>query len=255
MKAAARPAEGVHGYNSAWAYEYWGMFLLNNGATILSRDGTKYQVDSAESLQSAEWELGLVKAGLQKGHDGSASGGYAELLPEGKVVFQLAVPNRVRRWLPQGLRPGIDFATCFYPLGPKNTGKTNVSHGTAYGFAAFKDKDQRKVQARLLAGLWAARVDSGLIFDQDGGVPPSYKHIVEAPDFQAVAKKDAEFWPFYEALPNYLPDPNFPRFTASKGPINDQLLAIWAGKTSVKDGLTEAQKLAQPVLDEALRRA
>jgi hypothetical protein len=40
-----------------------------------------------------------------------------------------------------------------------------------------------------------------------------------------------------------------------EAPINDQLLAIWAGKTSVKDGLTEAQKLAQPVLDEALRRA
>jgi ABC-type glycerol-3-phosphate transport system substrate-binding protein len=254
LKAAARPAEGVHGYNSSWAYEYWGMFLLNNGATILSKDGTKYQLNSPESLQSAEWELSLARAGLQKAHDGSAGGGYAELLPEAKVVFQLAVPNRVRRWLPQGLRPGVDFGTCFYPLGPKNTSRTNVSHGTAYGFAAFKDKDDRKVQARLLAGLWAARVDSGLIFDRDGGVPPSYRHIVEAPDFQAEAKKDAEFWPFYEALPNYIPDPNFPRFTYSKGPINEQLQAIWAGTTSVKDGLNEAQKLAQPVLDEALRR-
>jgi hypothetical protein len=37
--------------------------------------------------------------------------------------------------------------------------------------------------------------------------------------------------------------------------INDQLQTFWAGKTSIKDGLTEAQKLAQPVPDEALRRA
>jgi hypothetical protein len=116
MRAAARPAEGLHGYNSSWAYEYWGMFLLNNGATILNREGTKYQINSAESLQSAE------------------------------------------------------------------------------------------------------------------------------------------FWPFYEALPNYIPDPNFPRFTYSKGPINEQLQSIWAGTSSVKDGLNEAQKLAQPILDEALRR-
>jgi hypothetical protein len=53
---------------------------------------------------------------------------------------------------------------------------------------------------------------------------------VEAPDFQAVAKQDAEFWPFYEALPTYLLDPNFPRFTHSKGPINDQLQTLWAGR-------------------------
>jgi ABC-type glycerol-3-phosphate transport system substrate-binding protein len=116
-------------------------------------------------------------------------------------------------------------------------------------------QDPRKVQARLLFGLWAARVDSGLIFDRDGGVPPSYKHVVESPDFHAVAKQDAEFWSFYEALPHYLPDPNFPRFTASKAPTNEQLQAIWAGRASVKDGLAEAQKLAQPILDEALRRA
>ena len=84
---------------------------------------------------------------------------------------------------------------------------------------------------------------------------PSYRHIVEAADFQAVWKKDAESWPFYEALPGFVPELNFPRYWDAMAAVTTQLQAIWGGKTSVRDGLTEAQRLAQQILDESRRGA
>src|SRR5262249_10531132 len=85
--------------------------------------------------QAVEWQLAFLKSGLMRPHDGSKSGGYKELIPEGQVVFQLAVPQRV---LPVYRKQGAEFGTGFYPLGPGNTARTNVSHGVMYGFTVFK---------------------------------------------------------------------------------------------------------------------
>ncbi len=82
---------------------------------------------------------------------------------------------------------------------------------------------------------------------------PAYRSIVEAPDFQAQWKKDAETWPFFESLANMLPYLNFPTFPNAEPVIDAQFNAIWAGKLSVKDGLAEAQRLGQQFLDEAHR--
>ena len=184
-------------------------------------------------------------------HDGTQTGGYKEWLPEGKVAFQFAVPNRVRSWR----QTGIEFGTCYFPLGPKNTARTNYAFGSALGTAVFKNGDPRKVQAALQAGLWQTRPDAGMVFAQDGGVPPSYRHTVEAAEFQAVWKKDAESWPFYEALPGFVPELNFPRYWDAMAAVTAQLQTIWAGKTSVRDGLAEGQRLAQQILDESRRGA
>ena len=251
LRKAARPADELFGYDSRWDHQHWAMFLLNNGASIADKDSTRLLIDSPESLETVEWKLGLVRSGLMRPHDGSATGGYKEWLPEGKAVFQFAVPNRVRSWR----QTGIEFGTCFFPLGPKNTAKTNYAFGSALGTAVFKNGDSRKVQAALQAGLWQSRPDAGMVFAQDGGVPPSYRHIVEATDFQAVWKKDAESWPFYEALPGFVPELNFPKYWDAMAAVTAQLQAIWGGKTSVRDGLTEAQRLAQQILDESRRGA
>jgi ABC-type glycerol-3-phosphate transport system substrate-binding protein len=248
-RKAARPAEELFGHDSRWDHQHWAMFLLNNGGAIVNKDNTRLLIDSPDSIETVEWKLGLQRSGLMRPHDGSETGGYKEWLAEGKAVFQFAVPNRVRTWR----QTGVQFGTCFYPLGPKNTAKTNYAFGSALGTAVFKNQDAKKVQAALLAGLWQSRPDSGMTFAQDGAVPPSYRHIVEAPEFQAVWKKDAESWPFYEVLPGFIPELNFPKYWDAMAAVTKQLQTIWAGKTSVRDGLTEAQRLAQQILDESLR--
>ena len=109
------------------------------------------------------------------------------------------------------------------------------------------------MQAGLMAALWASRPDSAMTFAAIGGVTTSYRNIVESAEFQTTFKKDALSWPFHEAMPNALPWPSFPTFEKSQTAANTQLRAIWAGTTSVSDGLREAERQGQQFLDEALR--
>jgi ABC-type glycerol-3-phosphate transport system substrate-binding protein len=198
-----------------------------------------------------EWLLGYMKSGLMRPHDGSGGGGYSEKLPQGGVVFQNGVAARIPLYRQQG----TEFGTCFYPLGPRNTTKLNYTQGSPYAFSVFKSADGRRVRAALLAALWAARPESGMTFAAIGGVTTSYKSIVESAAFQETFRKDALSWPFHEALPGSLPWPSFPTFEQAQTAANTQLKAIWSGTTSVADGLKEAERLGQQVLDEALRGA
>lgn len=249
-KKAASPPD-VTAYDSGWIYPDTMMTTLNNNAPFVSQDGTKFQLTAPEVMATVEWEYNLLKAGLMRPHNGSNNGGYKELIPESKVLFQRAVAARVPRYREQG----IEFGTGYYPLGPNNKSKTNYTQGSAYGYTAFKGKDPKKTQAALLASLWASRLDPGLLFAETGGVPTSYKHIIESTEFEAAYKKDSESWPFFGAVSGFVPYPNFPSFWDARSVINDQLLAVWAGKTSIRDGLAEANRQAQLLLDKDLKGA
>ena len=154
----------------------------------------------------------------------------AGLPPAGRPVRHLRLPHR-----------------------PKNTAKKNLTHGESYGFAVFKNKDERKQQGALQAALWGARPDFGLVFAQTGGTPPAYKHAVESPELQAAFKNDAEVWPFYELSPNFVPMPNFPGFAEVRALGDTMIRDIWLQKLPVREGLNEYTRLAQQRLDEVLQ--
>lgn len=246
-KKASQPPE-ITGYDEAWSYRRTGLMVLNAGVQPISKDGTKLQLNSPDFVQVIEFLVGLTRQGLSRAHNGSASGGYSEKLPDGTVVFQVAVPNRVIEYRQKGF---TEFGTGYFPIGPKNTSKTNYSHGTPYGWTVFKGGNTRKVQAALQAALWSARLESGKTFTAAGGVRPSYRSIVDDPSFQAEYKSDAQTWPFFEVLPNFLPFPNFPTFPEAEPLIDAQLKNIWAGKATAKEGMDEAQRQAQRLLDQA----
>jgi multiple sugar transport system substrate-binding protein len=241
----------VWAYDDGWAYARIGMMFINNGAKFTSPDGTKFLLTSPEVRETLEFQQRLVRANIMRPHDGSRTGGYKELLQEGKMAFQHAVPARV----PVFRRDKLDFGTIFYPLGPKNTSRTNYSHGTTYGYTVFKNKDPKKQVAALHAALQAAKPESGLLFARDAGTPPSYRSVVESAAFQAEMKKDAESWPFYEVLPNFIPYPAFATFSEARAAVDEEFGKIWAGQSSLNAGLDEAQRRAQQLLDEALKSA
>jgi ABC-type glycerol-3-phosphate transport system substrate-binding protein len=245
-RKASQPPE-ISGYDDNWSWSRTGMMMLNNGARFVNQDGTKFQYTGVEIQETVEWQLQLSRSGVMRAHDGTASGGYAEKLPDGKVVFQFAVANRVPTYRQQG----IEFGTCTFPIGPKNTARTSFSHGDSQGLAVFK-KPAQKVQAALQVALWATRPESLNAFAENG-LTAAYRHVVESPEFKARWQRDAEQWPFYEVQPNFIPYPNFPGFTDALALADQQLRDIWAGKTSVRDGLAEVQRQAQRLLDEALR--
>ena len=246
-RRAAQPPD-VTAYDDQWSYSRTGMMVLNNGHRFLSQDGTKFSYNSPEAIEALEMQMNMVRQGLMRAHDGSASGGYSEKMAEGKVVFQFAVAARVATYRQQGAQ----FATTVYPMGPKNAQKKNLTHGESYGFAVFKNKDPKKQAAALQAAVWGARPDSGVVFAKTGGTPPAYKHAVESAEIQAL-KSDAEIWPFYELAPNYIPMPNFPGFAEVRSMGDMMIRDIWAQKMTVRDGLNEYTKQAQMKLDEVLR--
>ncbi|HET7769991.1 MAG TPA: extracellular solute-binding protein [Chloroflexota bacterium] len=246
-RKAARPPD-VTAYDDQFSYSRTGMMVLNNNHRFLSQDGTKFSYNSPEAIEAVEMQMNMVRQGLMRAHDGTASGGYSEKMAEGKVVFQFAVAARVQTYRQQGAQ----FATTVFPLGPKNTAKKNFTHGESYGFAVFKKSDAKKQAAALQAAVWGARADSGAVFAKTGGTPPAYKQAVESADIQAL-KSDAEIWPFYELLPSYIPMPNFPGFAEVRSMGDTMIREIWAQKVTVRDGLNEYTKQAQMKLDEVLK--
>ena len=247
-RKAARPPE-ITAYDDQWSYSRTGMMVLNNGHRFMSQDGTKFSYNSPEAIETLEMQMNMVRQGLMRAHDGSANGGYSEKLAQGQVVFQFAVAARANTYRQQG----VQFATTVYPIGPKNTQKRNFTHGESYGFAVFKSSDPKKQAAAALAAGWGARPESGLVFATTGGTPPAYKHAVESAELQSALKSDAEIWPFYELLPNYIPMPNFPGFAQVRSMGDAMIRDIWAQKTTVRDGLNEYTKQAQMQLDEVLK--
>jgi ABC-type glycerol-3-phosphate transport system substrate-binding protein len=239
----------VSGYDVEFTYSSSGLMMLNNGARFFSPDGTKFQYTGVEVQETVEWELQLSRSGFSRPHDGTATGGYKEFLPEGKVVFQRAVANRVPTYKSQALQ----FGTCAYPMGPKNTSRTSFSHGDTQGLGVFK-KDSKKVQAALLAALAATRPEGVAAFAENG-LTAVYRHVVDSAEFKARWQTDAEQWPFYAVQANFHPYPSFPGFDELRSTADARLKDIWAGKTSVRDGLAEIQRLGQQLLDQALRGA
>jgi multiple sugar transport system substrate-binding protein len=250
LAKAGRPPD-VWGYDDGWTYARTGMMFINNGARFTTADGARFLLNAPEVRETLEFQLRLARGSLMRPHDGSRSGGYAELLQQGRMVFQHAVPARV----PVFRKDGLDFGTIFYPLGPRNTARTSFSHGTTYGYTVFRNGGPKRVQAALLAALQAATPESGLLFARDSGTPPSYRSVVEAPAFQAEVRKDAASWPFYEALPNFVPYPAFATFAEARAAVDEELGRIWAGQTSLNTGLDEAQRRAQQLLGQALQGA
>lgn len=248
-KRAGRPPE-VWGYEDSWSYSRTAMMVLNNGHRMLSQDGTKFSYNSPEAIEAVEFQMGLVKQGIMPATpEAYPNGKYEELMILGKVVFEFAVAARVPLFRSQG----VQFGTCHFPIGPKNTAKKNVTHGESYGMAVFKNKDARKQQAALQAAVWGARTDSGFTFAKMGGTPPAYKHAVESPELVAAFKNDADVWPFYELLPNYVPMPNFPGFAEVRAMGDVAINGIWLQKTGVREGLNEYTRLAQQKLDEVIK--
>lgn len=102
---------------------------------------------------------------------------------------------------------------------------------------------------RLLGALAAAAGSLAACAPGQGAAPAA------GPSTAALQGTTIEYWPFMEALPGFIPYYNFPTFWDARTAINTQLQTIWAGKATVRDGLAEAQRQAQLLLDKGLQGA
>ncbi len=244
---AAKPPD-IWGYNSAWVTAHWMMWFGSNGGKFTNDEVTKVTLTSPEGLEALEWELGLVQKNLQKPHDGSGGGGYKELLPEQKVVFQFAVPAR----LTVLKKDNVSFATTKFPIGPKNTAGTPYTTGAAYAFNVYKHEDEDAQHAAALAAMWGAGRDGQFIFARETNVPLASRAVTESQEYINEFSGDAEYWPFIEVNPFFDPYPNYPKYWPCYGILTTQLRRVWAGEAGPREALEQAQRESQVLLDESL---
>ena len=244
---AAKPPD-IWGYNSAWVTAHWMMWFGSNGGKFTNDEVTKVTLTSPEGLEALEWELGLVQKNLQKPHDGSGGGGYKELLPEQKVVFQFAVPARLTLYK----NDNISFATTKFPIGPKNTAGTPYTTGAAYAFNVYKHEDEDAQHAAALAAMWGAGRDGQFIFARETNVPLASRAVTESQEYINEFSGDTEYWPFIEVNPFFDPYPNYPKYWPCYGILTTQLRRVWAGEAGPREALEQAQRESQVLLDESL---
>ena len=244
---AAKPPD-IWGYNSAWVTAHWMMWFGSNGGKFTNDEVTKVTLTSPEGLEALEWELGLVQKNLQKPHDGSGGGGYKELLPEQKVVFQFAVPARLTLYK----KDNISFATTKFPIGPKNTAGTPYTTGAAYAFNVYKHEDEDAQHAAALAAMWGAGREGQFIFARETNVPLASRAVTESQEYINEFSGDTEYWPFIEVNPFFDPYPNYPKYWPCYGILTTQLRRVWAGEAGPREALEQAQRESQVLLDESL---
>jgi ABC-type glycerol-3-phosphate transport system substrate-binding protein len=244
IRKAARPPD-VWGYNSQWVTAHHMMWVGANGGSFLNKDGTKAALTAQENVDAAQFERDLVGQRLMR----DAATGYAELLEQGGVVFQFAVPARI----PVYRKANVDFGTTLWPIGPRNRAKEPYTLGAAYAYTAFRNPDPDKQAVVAKAAVYGASREGQLTIARLAGVPISNRATVESADYKQLYQKDDVYWPFVEVLPSFQPYPNYPKFQESYNTLTAQLARIWKMETTPKEALTEAERQIQLQLDESLR--
>jgi multiple sugar transport system substrate-binding protein len=244
VRKAARPPD-VWGYNSQWITAHHMMWVGSNGGSFLNKDGTKAALTAQENVDAAQFELDMVNQRLMR----DAATGYAELMEQGGVVFQFAVPARI----PVYRKANVDFGTTFWPAGPKNRPKDPFTIGAAYAFNVFKNPNPDKQSVAARAALYGTSREGQLTIARLAGVPISNRATVESADYKQQYQKDEQYWPFIEALPYFQPYPNYPKFQESYNTLNAQLARVWKMEATPREALTEAERQIQIQLDDSLR--
>jgi multiple sugar transport system substrate-binding protein len=245
MRKAAKPPD-VWGFTTAWQTAYQRMWAGSNGATFLNKDGTKVVLTSPENVESVQFELDMLKAGLMRP---ASDGNFMELLPTGGQVFQMAIPQRISLYHQQN----VDFGTVTYPIGPKNTAKKPYTIGSTYSFCIFKNKDKEKERISALAAKFAAQKDGQMFVARTAVVPVPNRVVSESAEFKAEFGKDPAYWPIIEMQPYFDPYPNFPKFQDAYNALSAELGKVWRGEQTPKDAMAEAERLSQIALDASLK--
>ena len=244
VRKAARPPD-VWGYNSQWITAHHMMWVGANGGAFLNKDGTKSALTAQENVDAVQFELDLVNQRLMR----DATTGYAELIEQGGVAFQFAVPARI----PVYRKANVDFGTTLWPIGPRNRTKEPFTLGAAYAFNVFKNPNAEKQSVAARAAVYGTSREGQLMIARLAGVPISSRATVESAEYKQQYQKDEQYWPFIEALPSFQPYPNYPKFQDSYNTLTMQLTRIWKMEATPREALAEAERQIQIQLDDSLR--
>ena len=224
---------------------FWANWLRTTGATPVSADSKKITVDTAEGLQVMDLLQGFIKNGLMP------ADGKTETYREAKndTVFELQGPYRIPT-LRQNNAP--DFGVIHLPVHPQK--RQIVTNNGGHNMAIFKEVpvDRRHGAAMVVKWMNEPHAQAQMCI-QATSLPVS-KAALASKELQDYLKTDPQFKGFVDLAPYGWRWPALPSLPKINTALNGNVSKILKQEVGVKDGLATAQREAQLLLDEDVKR-
>jgi ABC-type glycerol-3-phosphate transport system substrate-binding protein len=245
FKAAAakfvRPQLQVLSMN--WVF--WANWLRTTGSSPVSADAKKITVDTPEMLQVMELIQGFIRSGV------APADGKTETYRDAKndVVFEIQGPYRIPTFR-QNSAP--DFGVIHMPVHPQK--KQIVTNNGGHNMSVFKELpvERRTAAARVVKWMNDTHAQAQICI-QATSLPVS-KAALAAKELQDYLKTDPQLKGFVDLAPygwRWPALPSLPKITAA---LNASVTRILRNEIGAKDGLAGAQREAQLLLDEDVKR-
>ena len=224
---------------------FWANWLRTTGASPVSADAKRITVDTPETLQVMELIQGFIRSGI------APADGKTETYRDAKndVVFEVQGPYRIPTFR-QNNAP--DFGVIHLPVHPQK--KQIVTNNGGHNMALFKEvsAERRAAAARVVKWMNDTHAQAQICI-QATSLPVS-KAALASKELQDYLKTDPHMKGFVDLAPYGWRWPALPSLGKITGSLNANVTKILKNEVGIKDGLATAQREAQLLLDDDVKR-
>lgn len=206
---------------------YWLPFLFSNGASLLSEDGSKFELDEPDAQKSLQQYSDIVN----KYHSApdkaqSASLTMAQLFIQGRLAMQIS-----GRWLVPKYRNEIkfDWDVVNFPKGTKGS----VTGIDSSGYAVAKASSHKTESVKLIKYLSSKNSLEKL--SKSGLIVPARKDAAYSDEFLAPDQKPKNAPTFLNAIETGKVTPVNESYQKITDNLNKALEPVFLGRKSVKE--------------------
>jgi multiple sugar transport system substrate-binding protein len=226
------------------ADDSWPTVLWQNGADILNKDRNAVVIDRPEAAEALTWIADQITR--TRFHPAAADLG-------GKTAEQFFLDGKAAMLPTYSSRMGniaraaqFQVETVHLPQGKQRS--TRTACGGSAMTRMGKSPDATWQFLRYLAGedfQWQMARVGGIVF-------PAHKKVAESPELFAGGQFTRSPKVTVDAMAYARVEPYIPRYLDLKAAIVKELSTIWNGEASVRDALTRARAVAEPILADGL---
>jgi multiple sugar transport system substrate-binding protein len=226
------------------ADDSWPTALWQNGADILNKDRNAVVIDRPEAAEALTWIADQITR--TRFHPAAADlGGKSaeQFFLDGKAAM---LPTYSSRMGNIARAAQFQVETVHLPQGKQRS--TRTACGGSAMTRMGKSPDATWQFLRYLAGedfQWQMARVGGIIF-------PAHKKVAESPELFAGGQFTGSPRVTVDAMAYARVEPYIPRYLELKAAIVKELSTIWNGEASVRDALTRARAVAEPILADGL---
>jgi multiple sugar transport system substrate-binding protein len=226
------------------ADDSWPAVLWQNGADILNKDRNAVTIDRPEAVDALSWIADqIVKARIHPAPDDLAGKSAEQFFLDGKAAMLPTYSSRIGN-----IAKGAQFEVEVVHLPQGKQRVTRTACGGSAMTKAGKTPDASWQFLKFIAGedfQWLMAKVGGIIF-------PAHKKVAESPDLFASGQFPKSPRVTVDAMAYARTEPYVPRYLDLKAAVVKELSTIWGGQSSVKDALTRAKAVAEPILADGL---